>query len=225
MQTDVAIKMLEFKIYTQNPHLSRTKYIHKNSLNLLNPNLSTSLPNTNLSRPNSRARGSVAGRNRVIDVDQDTRVRRLVRSRERHHWSRSAITTVLNLDLRTRDIKLRTARAASRMQRNVLDPQKILAARQRLGQRERHLRLSAAGKRHLATRKGSTLRVDLEPDGTGAVEGGGGLARGDFGHVELEGARVRDGGYGREADGVTGVDGGGLGCRGTGRELVAADLL
>lgn len=68
------------------------------------------------------------------------------------------------------------------------------------------------------------MGVHLEPHGAGAVEGCGGLARGDFGHVELEGPGVRDGAYGGEADGVACVDGVGLrsGARG---QLVAADLL
>jgi hypothetical protein len=107
----------------------------------------------------------------------------------------------------------------------VLDPQQVLAARQGLGQGESDLSFSVVGKRHLAAGEGRALRVDLEPHGAGAVECGGGLAGGHFGHVELEGARVRDGGYGCEADSVTGVDGGCLGGAGAGGELVAADLV
>jgi hypothetical protein len=111
------------------------------------------------------------------------------------------------------------------MQRNVLHAHKILAARCALGDRECYLLLPRASEAHLPAGEGGALAVDFEPDGAAAVEGGSGLARGDFGHVELEGAGVRDGGDGGEADGVACVDRGGHGRSGAGGELIAADLV
>ena len=63
--------------------------------------------------------------------------------------------------------------------------------------------------------------VDFEPDGALAVEGGGGLARGDLGQVEVERAGVADGSVDREGDGTAGFDGDDLGCAGAYVSLVA----
>jgi hypothetical protein len=187
----------------------------------------TSPPPTSVSSltgPNSWARRRVAGRNRVVNVDQNTRVASLVSTRESNRRAWVSTSTVLDLDLGARNVKLRTTGASSAVQSNVLDTEQVLARRQGLGQGESDLRLAAAGKGHLTAGEGGALRVDLEPDGAGAVEGCGSLAGGDLGHVELEGTRVRDGSHGSEADGVAGVDSVGLrsGARG---KLVAADLL
>jgi hypothetical protein len=102
---------------------------------------------------------------------------------------------------------------------------KILAAGCALGDLERDLLFAGTREAHLAAGECGALAVHFEPHGAAAVESCGCLAGGDFGHVELEGTRVRDGRYGCEADGIAGVDGccdGGCGARG---ELVAADLV
>lgn len=109
------------------------------------------------------------------------------------------------------------------MQCNMLHAHKILPTRRTLRHRKRHNLLIARCPRHLAAAKRRALRVHFEPHGAGAVEGGGGFAAGHACHVELEGARVRDGCHGCEADCVArgdGIGGGG----GAGGELVAADL-
>lgn len=72
---------------------------------------------------------------------------------------------------------------------------------------------------------GGVLLVDLEPDGTVAVERLSRLSRGGLGHVELQGARVLDAAVDAESHGVAGVDVLGPGAIGAGRQLVAADLL
>lgn len=104
-------------------------------------------------------------------------------------------------------------------------PEEILAAGQALGDRHRDLRLPLAGPRQGSRGNGRALLEDLEPHVAAAVEGCGRLAAGYFGHVELEGARVRDGGLRGEAEGGAGGDFV-RGLRGgAGGELVAADLV
>jgi hypothetical protein len=178
-----------------------------------------------LTRPHLRARRRVRRRHRVVDVDQDSRVRRLVRARERNQRSRGSIATARNLDLRTADVKLRSARGPRRMQRNVLHAEEILSARQALRDRHSDLSLVLAGPAQSATRDRRALLVDLEPRVSAAVPGGGGLTAGDLGHVELESARVRDGALGGEAEGGSGRDFVGTLGRGSGGELIAADLV
>jgi hypothetical protein len=176
-----------------------------------------------LTSPDSRARRRIARRHRVVDVDLDTLVRGAVRTRESNRGSRGATSSILDLDLRTRDVELRTAYTTSRVQGNVLDAQKVLARRERLGDREGDFCGAVVGKGHLAAGEGGALGVDLEPDVAGAVECRGSLARWDLGHVELEGARVRDGCHGSESDIVTSIDSVRLGCC-AGGELVATNL-
>lgn len=188
------------------------------------PHFHTPTPHRHhLPRPNSRTRRRITCRHRIINIDLNPLIRRTIRARKRHRGPRVPTPPILHLNLRTADIELRPAHTPGRVQRNMLNTHKILARRQGLGNRERDLCRAVVGERHLPAREGRALRVHFEPHGAGAVEGRGGLARGDFGHVELERARVRDGGHGGEADGVAGVDGVGLGCC-AGGELVAPDL-
>jgi len=80
-------------------------------------------PHRHLSTPHSRSRRRVAGRNRVVDVDHDTRVSRLVRAGECDLGSGISVATVLNLDLGTAEVELRTTGRAGRVECNVLTPQ------------------------------------------------------------------------------------------------------
>lgn len=62
---------------------------------------------TSYSTPPDRRTGRlVVLGNRVVDIDQDSCVRRLVSSRERHKRRRATTATILDLDLRTREIEL-----------------------------------------------------------------------------------------------------------------------
>lgn len=107
----------------------------------------------------------------------------------------------------------------------MLDPQKVVAGSQALGDLGRDLLGALAGPRQAAGRDAGALRQDLEPHVAGAVPRGGRLARGHLGHVELQGPRVADRGLGAEPDRRPGRHALGLRPLGARRELVAADLL
>ena len=123
-----------------------------------------------------------------------------------------------------RDVELRTARAAGRVQRNVLDPYEVVAGREARRDRDGHVAEALAGPREPARADVGALREDLEPDGARAVKGRGRLPGGDLGHVELEGARVRDARVGHEADLGARRHAHGLGALVPRGELVAAQL-
>lgn len=111
------------------------------------------------------------------------------------------------------------------MQRNVFNPEEVLAARQALGNWHRDLGLVLAGPRQAPAADGRPLFEDLEPDVSASIPVGCRLAAWHLGHVELEGSWVGDGALGCEADGRTSGDL--VGALGTSsrRELVAADLV
>jgi hypothetical protein len=74
-----------------------------------------------------RARVLVASRNGIVNVNQNPRIRRAVRSRESHEVLRCRATPSRNIDLRAGEIKLGAALAASRVERNVLVAHQVLA--------------------------------------------------------------------------------------------------
>lgn len=84
-----------------------------------------------LTTPHSRARRSVASRNRVVNVKLNALVIRLVRTRESDLGSRRSIATILNLQLRTRDVELRTTDRRRRVHSNVLNAHEVFARRER----------------------------------------------------------------------------------------------
>lgn len=204
--------------YTQNHRPDLTQRIHSPQA------FPTNDSRPHLPTPDLGSRRSVRSRNRVVNVDQDSRVGSLVSTREANQ--RSGVTTAAtgNLDLGTADVELGTARRTGRVEGNVLDAEEVLARRQRLGDGDRDLLLAVRGPAELAAVEGRALLVELEPHVAAAVPVGGRLAGGHLGHVELEGAWVRDGGLRGEAEGGAGGDFVGLDAL-AGVELVAADLV
>jgi hypothetical protein len=177
---------------------------------------------TPLTLPDSRARGLVVCGDGVVDVNKDTGIASLVRAREADERRRAAAATVVDLDLGAGDVELGAAGAAGAVEGDVLRAEQVLARGQGLGEGHGDLGLARGGPADGGGGCDRFFLVDLEPHVAAAVPGLGGLARGDFGHVELHGSRVRDAGDGCEGDGVACVHGGGLSA-GSGSEGVAAD--
>jgi hypothetical protein len=73
-----------------------------------------------LARERVWTRVLVARGNRVVDVDQDARICRAVRSRKRDKVLGSRATTTTNLELGTREVKLCASFATSCVKRNML---------------------------------------------------------------------------------------------------------
>lgn len=130
--------------------------------------------------PNSRTRVSVASRDRVVDVDQDTRISVLVRARQRDSRARSSRSATSDSDLGTRDVELRAALGRSSMDGNVLDAEKVVPGRQRLGDSEGERSAILGWEADLAVAERWAKFGDLEP--RCATVGRAGF--GDFGHVE-----------------------------------------
>lgn len=89
-----------------------------------------------LTRPNSRSWRRIRSRNRIIDVKLNARVARLISTREADQRARSAVATVLDLDLRARDVELRTSTARRTVQADVLNAEQVLACGKGLGECE-----------------------------------------------------------------------------------------
>jgi hypothetical protein len=113
---------------TSNPHITfPSKFRHAKSSNRCKifiislcyaPSPKSYLQESNppchnhLPTPHSRTRRRIARRHRIVNVNHNTRISRLVRSRERHRRTRATISAILHLDLRTRDVELRTTSRA-----------------------------------------------------------------------------------------------------------------
>lgn len=78
-------------------------------------------------RPNSWAGRCVRSRERVVNVDLDRRIRRLVGAREADQRTRVAIATILNSQLRARQVELGAANGARAVQGNVLNAHEVVA--------------------------------------------------------------------------------------------------
>lgn len=73
------------------------------------------------------ARVCVAGRNGVVDVDQDTRVRRLISTRERNQIGRRLAAASSYVELCAGKVELGAACALSGVQTNVLVAHQVLS--------------------------------------------------------------------------------------------------
>jgi len=86
----------------------------------------------------SGPRGRVARRHRVVDVDHDARVSRLVRARERHEFLRAVRAAAAgDRDLGAGDVELGTTSAACRVKTDVLGTQQVVAVLQTAGDGDR----------------------------------------------------------------------------------------
>lgn len=106
----------------------------------------------------------------------------------------------------------------------MLDADEVVARRQALRDLNGNVAQALAGPREPRGGDVGPLGEDLEPDGARPVEGGGRLAGGHLGHVELQGARVRDAGVGDEADRSARCDAHRLRALAAGGQLVAPQL-
>ena len=86
-------------------------------------------PYTPSAREGCRSRVDVACRNRVVDVDQNSRVARLVGTRECHEVGGSLASATRDLNLCTGEVELCASRALSDVQSNVLISHEVLARR------------------------------------------------------------------------------------------------
>lgn len=172
-----------------------------------------------LTRPYLGSGRSVRSRDRVVDVDQNTGVSRLVSAGEADERAGRAAAAASNLDLSAGDVELSTAGGASRVQRNVLDTEEIFTRGQALGDGDGDLALACAicvsgdrsmrilpqhtirGPAESASGDHGTLLEDLEPYVATAVPGCGSLSARNLGHVELKGTGMADRGHGSESDG------------------------
>ena len=98
------------------------------------------LPNPHLTRPRSWSRRRVTRGHRVVNVDHDSRIRRLVRTGERYKPGRRTIATTGNLNLGARNVELSSARGPGRVQRDVLNAEEVLARGKGLGNGDGDLR-------------------------------------------------------------------------------------
>lgn len=78
---------------------------------------------------------------RSREINQNTRIIRLIRPRERNQRPWTSTPTPGNLHLATPEIELRAANIPSIMQRNLLNPQQIIPIRQRRRKINKHLLL------------------------------------------------------------------------------------
>lgn len=145
-----------------------------------------------------------------MNIHQDPRITRLIRPGEVHRRRRGRPTAPRNTQLVARHVMLRAAGTSTRMQRDDLGAEEVVARGD--GRRDRDVHLAAARVEVLDTPKvvvadlagwilGPARREDLEPP-RGAV-GRGGV--GDFGEVDLEGAVVRAADGFRGAGAVAGL--------------------
>lgn len=131
-----------------------------------------------LPRPNRRPRRTITPPT-PININLQPRIRILIRPREAHQRPRRPTPPTRHANLRARNIKLRAVDLTRPVQRNVLDAQKILAARRILGDSDGERRLVERRPAQLPVRRLCFFGVDLEPDVAGAVPCGGCLAGGD----------------------------------------------
>jgi len=142
--------------------------------------VSSDQPVTSSPLPNSGARVLVASRDRVVDVNHETRVGSLVPTGQQHRRPRGSRAAARYSDLRARDVELRAARGRGGVDGDVLDAEEVVARRQRFGDREGERVAVHRWEADLPAAEGGAEFGDFEPGGA-AVGGGGG---GDFGHVE-----------------------------------------
>lgn len=150
------------------------------------PNDPTSPPHSISTLPNSGTRILIACRNRIVDIDQNARIRSLISARQRDRRTRRPEAPASNSDLRAGDVELCPASGARGVDGNVLGAQEVVARRQGLRDREGEGRLVLRGEGDLAGAEGWTKLGDFEPR-RAAV---GGAGAGDFGHVEGWGKSV-----------------------------------
>lgn len=178
-----------------------------------------------LARENRRARSRVGSRNGVVNVDHQTGIRGLISAREGDESRGRLATTPRDGELGAGHVGLGASGGAGAVERDVLDAEQVVAGGDARGDLSRDLARALAGPGQSAGADVGALREDLEPDCAGAVPGRGRLARWHLGHVELQHARVRDGGVGCEADCVAGCDRHCLCAFVAGGELVASHLI
>jgi hypothetical protein len=81
-----------------------------------------------LPSPHSGARRGV-GRRAAIDVDLDSRICRLIRSREGYQRARITIPTISDTHLSTRDVELCSVCVACLVQSDMLDTKEVITTR------------------------------------------------------------------------------------------------
>ena len=98
--------------------------------------LATCPTNHTSTLPDSRAGVLVASGDRVVDVDQDTRVSSLVSTGERDGRTRSSRTATSDSDLRARDVELGSASGGGSVDGDILGTEEVVTGRKRLGNGE-----------------------------------------------------------------------------------------
>jgi hypothetical protein len=230
----------EAKLYTKSPE---QKFSHHSTF--------ASLHN-HLTRPGAGTRRRIAGGDRIIDVDLNSGVTGLIRTREANQGTRVPVAATSDLELTAGDVELGAAGGRRAVQGNVLDAEEVFARGEGPGEgdcdlgftctrgrqhrdmntvrmggeegisEEKCKRRTRASPAHARRTDLSSLLINLEPNIAAAIPRGRCLALGHLGEVELQRARVRDAALCRETNGVAGLDLVGLGARAR-RELVAAD--
>lgn len=109
------------------------------------PCLKSSNRDNALTRPDGWAGEGVAGGHGVVDVDEQTGVRGLVRAGQGDLGARVAVAATGDGDLTARDVELGAILASSAMQGNVLDAEEVVAVGQGLGDGDVDLAQTCAG--------------------------------------------------------------------------------
>jgi hypothetical protein len=94
---------------------------------------------SNLPSPRPRPRRRITGRNRIIDIQLDSRIIRLIRSGKANQGPRIPIAPAVDLELPTGNVELGATDPGSAVQSDVLDAEEIFARRERLGECDGYL--------------------------------------------------------------------------------------
>jgi hypothetical protein len=175
-----------------------------------------------LARDRPATRIGVACGDRPVDANEQTRIVWAVGAGEAEEVGAGGTRTPGHRDLRAREVELRPTDRAGAVESNVLEADEIFSVRNAARDGHGEAGRVVGGPADARARNTGTFLVNLEPNGTLAVEGS--SRAGCLGKVDVDWARVGKGRVGIKRQARPSRNGQCLGRRGAGAQLVACHL-